>query len=284
MFDLTRILLEAQGGEVLHNLAKQFGLGPDQTRKAVEAMMPAFALAMQRQMTDPKALQTLFGMMTGQAAAPRNPYLDAMTAFSPDSVKAGQDALLALFGSNEATRAIAQQVALMSGIGQNVAQSMFPVVASMLMGGLGTSLAKDPMGQMLTAMFGGSGPVGAMEQMSAMMTSAATESAAKAPALMADVMTQMMKAVPRPTGETETFEEMLKRAPNPTGPQSAFDETFGAFIRGFNRGRPEAEPESETPFDEFGKMVGQMFQAGQTAQAAQVHAFETILDQFWGKR
>lgn len=285
MFDFTKILLEAQGGEAMLNLARRFGLSPDQSRAAVEAMMPAFAAAMQRQMTDPQALASLFALMTGQPQPPRNPYLDAMAAFSPDAVEAGNAALKAIFGSNEVTRAVADQAAAMSGIGQGVLQAMMPVVAAMLMGGLAESMSKTPVGEMLAGFFAASRPQSGYGAFGDMMGRFVREGAEKGPAAFADMMRQMAAAMPRPTGGTETVEEFLRRAPNPAGPNSLFDEAFGAFVRGFNRGRPEPEKRPEPgPGDDFGAFVGQMFQAGQNVQANQMQAFEQIFDRFWGKR
>ncbi|MBT9289389.1 DUF937 domain-containing protein [Prosthecodimorpha staleyi] len=284
MFDFTKILLEAQGGEAMRNLARQFGISPDQSRAAVDAMMPAFAAAMQRQMTDPKALQALFGLMTGQAAQPRNPYLDAMQAFTPEAMKAGNDALMAMFGSNEVTKAVADRIAAMSGVGQQVLQSMMPAVAAMLMGGLGTSLPQDPVARMVAAFFDPARAQDSYAGFGDMMQKWMRDGAANGTEAFASLVQQFAKAVPRPTGETETMEDFLKRAPNPAGPQTLMEEAFGAFVRGFNRGRPEKKPEPEAAPDELGAFIGQMFQAGQEAQASQIQAFEQIFDQFWSQK
>lgn len=281
MFDFTEILRRAQGGDALGNLARQFGLPQEQARKAVEAMMPAFAVAMQRQMTDPQHLAALFALMTGRPQPAANPYLDAVAAFSPEAVQAGNAALAALFGSNEVTRAIADQIARSSGIGPAVLQPMMPVVAAMLMAGLRASMEQTPVGQMLASYFGKGSPGEPIGALGTMMNQMVAESSAKGPAAVADLMNQMLRAIPKATGETEPFDQFLARAPNPAGPSSLFDEAFGAFVRGFNRGRPEPKPE---PADEFEQFVGQMFQAGKDVQASQMHVFEQILDSFWGAK
>ncbi|MEJ1157707.1 DUF937 domain-containing protein [Prosthecomicrobium sp. N25] len=283
MFDFTEILRQAQGGEAFANLGRQYGLSPDQTRAAVEAMMPAFAAAMQRQLTDPAAFQAFLAAMAGQAGTPRNPYLDAMAAFSPESQKAGADALTAIFGSNEVTRAVAAQVAAMSGIGPNVLQSMMPVVASMLMGGMGSALETNPIAKMVSGFFAAARPASPQEAFAGMMAEAWREGAAKGPAAFADLMGQFARQVPRPAEGTESVEEMLKRTPNPAAEGSPIEEAFGAFVRGFNRGRPEPAPEPEAAPDDFSAFVGQLFKAGEAVQATQAQAFEQIFDQFWGK-
>lgn len=283
MFDFNEILKQAQGGQAFANLAGRFGLTPDDTRRAVEAMMPAFAVAMQRQFADPSHLATLFGLLSGQAAQPRNPYLDAMAAFSPDAVKAGNEMLTAVFGSNEVAAAVAREVAGMTGLAQSALQPMMPIVAAMLMGGLGRGVAENPLGQAMTMFFTGGAQKSGPDQIAAMMKDLMRESVSKAPGAFADMVDRMVRAMPRPTGGTETFDDMLKRTPNPVGPQSLFDETFGAFVRGFNRGRPAPAPEAADEED-FAAFVGQMFKAGQDVQASQVQAFEQFFDGLWGKR
>jgi hypothetical protein len=282
MFDLTDILRQAQGGEAVRNLAQRFGLTTEQSQAAVEAMMPAFATALTRQMADPQAFQALARMMTGQVAAPRNPYVDAVAAFGPETLKTGNELLVAMFGSSEVTKAVAEQAAAISGVGRQVMQAMLPVVASIMMGGIGGGLRQDPLGDMVTRFFGGGAPpANGMEALRDMMGGLMRDSAEKAPAAFGDAMRLFIEALPRPTGGTETVGDFLKRAPNPAGPATLVDEAFGAFVRGFNRGRPEKKPEPPPP-DDFGAVVDKLFQAGQDVQASQVQAFEQIFDRFWG--
>src|SRR5664279_5637237 len=46
--NLNDIIQAAQGGEGVANLGAQFGLTPEQTQAAVQALMPAFSTALQR--------------------------------------------------------------------------------------------------------------------------------------------------------------------------------------------------------------------------------------------
>jgi hypothetical protein len=154
----------------------------------------------------------------------------------------------------------------------------------MLMGGLGATMQQNPLGQMMSAFFQAGRPADPAEAFAGMMGEAIRQGAEKGPAAFADLMAQMTAAMPRPAEGTETVDDMLKRAPNPAATGSAFEEAFGGFVRGFNRGRPEPAPEPDKPADEFSAFVGQMFKAGQDAQASQAQAFEQIFDQFWGKK
>ena len=51
--NLNDIIQAAQGGQGVNNLASQFGLSPEQTQAAIQAMMPAFSTGLQNAMQDP---------------------------------------------------------------------------------------------------------------------------------------------------------------------------------------------------------------------------------------
>ena len=157
MVNLYEILQSAQGGQAMDNLAKQFGLSAAQTQAAVEALLPAFSMGLKRQASEPEAAPNLFAMMTG-------PYAEAFeksySAFAQQATTTqGNEALGALFGSKEVSRAIADQAAALSGIGSQILKAMLPALASILMGGLAKSAAAQPQlqeifGQMMGGMMG----------------------------------------------------------------------------------------------------------------------------------
>lgn len=106
-------MLQGQNGAGMHSVAQQFGLTPEQTRRAMEALMPAFALGMQRSAApDPTGLSQMFGMAAGRPPA------------SPAETMLGQ-----LFGSPALTQAILQQASSASGVGSQVLRQMLPMMA-----------------------------------------------------------------------------------------------------------------------------------------------------------
>ena len=157
MVNLFEILQNAQGGQAMENLARQFNLTQQQTQDAVEALLPAFSMGLKRQASEPAAAPNLFAMMSGPFAQSfENPF----AAFTPQATNQGNDALGALFGSKEVSRAVADQAAALSGIGPQVLKAMLPVLASILMGGLAKSASAQPQlqdifGQMIGGMMGG---------------------------------------------------------------------------------------------------------------------------------
>lgn len=155
MFNLDDILRQAQGGGAIDNLARQFGLTPDQAQSAVDALMPAFQMGLQRQAQSAESMGELFGKISsgGFGAAYDDP--DAARAAAGQ----GNDVLAQIFGSKETSRAVAQQAAAMSGVPATILKSMLPVIASMLIGGMFKNASNSGLGglfgQLAGALTGG---------------------------------------------------------------------------------------------------------------------------------
>ena len=67
---LNEILQGAQGGKAIDNLAARFGLSSAQTQAAVEAMIPAYSLALQNLASHPAAFGGLLSELASGAHAP----------------------------------------------------------------------------------------------------------------------------------------------------------------------------------------------------------------------
>lgn len=152
MKNLFDMMMEAQNGNAVNSLSKQFGLTREQTEQALELMMPAFSNGLKRNTADPMQLMNFMGnLSSGRHEQYHN---DAAAAFRDDAINDGNEILAQLFGSKDTSRAVADQVAFASGIGPTILKQMLPVVASMLMGGLfknsvGSGRAANPMGDLL---------------------------------------------------------------------------------------------------------------------------------------
>ncbi|GJD96033.1 DUF937 domain-containing protein [Methylobacterium iners] len=124
MFTLFDIL-QAQGGNGVQGLSQQFGLSPEQSRRAMEALLPAFTLGLQRNaVTDPTGFAQLFGMVGPNAARPglASPQADFLVQ--------------QLFGSPHLSQAVIQQAAAASGVATPVLKQMLPVLAGMVVAGI----------------------------------------------------------------------------------------------------------------------------------------------------
>jgi hypothetical protein len=108
-------MLQAQGGAAWQGMGQPFGLTPDQTRRALEALMPAFALGLQRNTAqDPTGLSQFFNLAAGRAPA------------GPEAMLGG------MFGSPALAQAVLQQAASASGVGSQVLRQMLPMMAGMI--------------------------------------------------------------------------------------------------------------------------------------------------------
>ncbi len=149
MMNLFEIMQAAQGGRAIENLSSQFGLSPQQTQGALEALLPAFSIGLQRQTQAPDMFSQFAGMITGGQAY-QQAFEDANGDGIPDHLQQQGNAVLGqLFGSKDVSRAVAQQASAMSGVSDSILKAMLPVVASMLMGGLAKSAASQGLGGIL---------------------------------------------------------------------------------------------------------------------------------------
>lgn len=119
-------------------MARQYQLTPEQADAAVDALLPAFALALKQMASSPGGMAQLFNLMAqaNYHAMRENPTY----AFTPKGVEAGNNFLAAMFGSPEMSRAVAEQAAHFAGVGTAAMQQMLPAFAAMLMGSLSQSI------------------------------------------------------------------------------------------------------------------------------------------------
>ena len=101
-------MLQGQGGAGMQDFGRQLGLNADQTRRAMEALLPAFALGLQR----------------NDAADPA--------------------AFLRLFSSPMLNQAVLQQAAAASGVGSQALRQMLPAMAGMVVASLVHMLLNPP--------------------------------------------------------------------------------------------------------------------------------------------
>jgi len=217
MLPLFEMLANAQNGNGMEALSRQFGLSQQQTQSAIEALMPAFSQGLKRNASDPYGVGSfLQAMASGQHA---KYFEDASRAFSPQGVDEGNGILGHLFGSKELSRAVAGQAAQATGIGQDVLKQMLPVIASMIMGGL----FKQSTGQMQAAsgMGGGNNPLG-------------------------EIIEQMM----RQGGGMMGGGQQPRQAPQQPQAPDPFDNPFGKVLKdmfGGGQGQPQATPRQQAP-------------------------------------
>lgn len=135
MATLYEILAQAQDGEAMSQIGREFALSPEQTQAAVASLLPAISLGLKRSTETPEGLGGLLSLM-GQQPDLFAMYEDSDAAFSPEGQLAGEVALANMFGSPEATGAIADQAQQLSGVTSGILKKLLPVLAGILLSGL----------------------------------------------------------------------------------------------------------------------------------------------------
>lgn len=153
--NLNDIFQAAQGGNAMDGIAKQFGLSQQQAQSAMDSLLPAFSIGMQRQAATAEGMTSLvkmFGQGQFQEA------FEHGTGIAQKNVEAGNEVLGQVFGNKEVSRAVASQAALFSGVSDSILKQMLPVIASMIMGGLFKGASNNGLGSVMgQAMQGGLG-------------------------------------------------------------------------------------------------------------------------------
>ena len=287
MLPLFDMLANAQSGNAVEQMARQFGLSQSQMQEAMAALMPAFSQGLKRNAANPYDLGAfLNALASGQHA---RYFEDAAAAFSPQGVQEGNGILGHLFGSKELSRAVAAQAAQATGIAQQTLQQMLPALAAMIMGGL----FKQSTGQMNAAGFGGQGnPL--QEIIEQMM---------KQGGGFGQPQPQPRREAPQPSPFDNPLGKILEGmfgGGQPQAPQSPygdnplgriFEEMLGGGQRQAEPERPRAAPKAEpkarpktnpsgrprTPYDD---LFGDMFEAGAKSRDDYQKGMESIFDQF----
>jgi hypothetical protein len=135
MANLYEILAEAQHGEALADIGREYGLTEEQTQAAVASLLPAISMGLKQATATPEGLGNLLALMAAR------PDLYAMydnprAAFSSEGREAGNAALAAMFGSPDASRAITGQAQQLSGVTSAILKKLLPVIVGMIISGL----------------------------------------------------------------------------------------------------------------------------------------------------
>jgi hypothetical protein len=101
----------------------------------VTALLPAISMGLKQSTATVDGLGNLLGVM-GQQQDLQDIYDDPETAFGPEGVAAGKDALSLIFGSPDVSRAVIDQAQNFSGVSSNILKKMLPVLAGVLLSGL----------------------------------------------------------------------------------------------------------------------------------------------------
>ncbi|MFZ2099005.1 MAG: DUF937 domain-containing protein [Oricola sp.] len=295
MMPLFDMFMNAQNGEAVAQMARQFGLSQQQAEAAIEALMPAFSTGLKRNASDPMGVGAFLQALAGGNHAKY--FEDMGKAFSPAGVEDGNGILGHLFGSKEVSRAVAAQAAQATGIGQEVLKQMLPVIASTMMGGL----FKQSTGQMNAAPGFGAAQGNIIGQVIEQMMRQ-----------QAEMARQMQPRQPEPAPAPNPFDNPFgkalqdmfgggaaQRAPEPQrrqesgyNPMNPMDNPLGRIFEEMMKGgfgqqpqarQPEPEPEPEPAprgDNPYGDLFGEMFETGRRTQENYQRTMDSIFDQY----
>lgn len=163
--NLLDLVMQAQGGGAVKQIAEQFGIDEGQAQSAIGAVLPMLAGAMQQNVQSGGAEGLLGALQNGN----HEKYLDDPGSLSsPAAVEDGNGILGNLLGSKEVSRQVATLAAAESGVSSTVIKQMLPLVAGLLMGGVSRQAnSGGMMGQVLGSLTGGGTGVEEQQQQAA---------------------------------------------------------------------------------------------------------------------
>lgn len=131
MMDMLR---QAQGGNGIENLARQFGLDRGQTEQILKSVLPAVSTGFKRQAQSQSGLDNILKQIQGNSY--EDVYEDPDALRRDDIRDRGNDILGQIFGSKEVSRSVARRTEQNTGIGAEIIKKMLPSITSMVLGGM----------------------------------------------------------------------------------------------------------------------------------------------------
>jgi hypothetical protein len=133
-------ILNARDGQVVQQMANQFGLGQNEARDAMASMLPALTEGLKRNVSNSRnGVDDLLAVLSGGGHAR---YVDQPEALSEQRTKEdGENILGHILGTKEVSRQVAGKASGKTGIDPATLKSMLPVLATVVMGALSKKTA-----------------------------------------------------------------------------------------------------------------------------------------------
>ncbi|MDX1775093.1 MAG: DUF937 domain-containing protein [Desulfobulbales bacterium] len=137
--NLLDMVLNAQNGGMVSQLARNFGLGSDDAKNAVGQLLPSLSRGIQNNISKPGGLDALLGALQ---KGNHQRYLDNPEMLgSSDTVNDGNNILGHILGSKDVSRNVAGHASTRTGIDAGILKKMLPLVATMAMGAISKQAA-----------------------------------------------------------------------------------------------------------------------------------------------
>ncbi|WP_292493825.1 DUF937 domain-containing protein [Methylobacterium sp.] len=245
MFNLFDIL-QAQAGANLQGFGPQFGLTQEQGLRAMEALLPALTMGLQRNAAqDPMGFAKMFNLVAPTPPTKAKPF------FQMDKPSQQMDMLVGqLFGSPHLSQAVLQQAAAVSGVATPALKQMLPLMAGMVVAGI-------------------------VHVMINQAPAPAPQSPAQTFGFPPNVWSQMMESFLSSGGSAAPAAQSTPARKPPAPPRLAAAASPKT-ARSSQGGSQETSP-GDAPFE----MMQQMFQTGLEVQQENARAMQRLFDTFW---
>ena len=132
--DLLKVLLDAQQGGALSQIAREFGLEESATKDVVGQLGSALGKGIQRNAADSDGIDSLAKALSSGG---HDRYMNTVSHLTDQAtVDDGNSILGHIFGSKDVSRNVAAHAAAETGVDSGIIKKMLPVVAAMTMGAL----------------------------------------------------------------------------------------------------------------------------------------------------
>lgn len=134
MNNILETILAAENQPALKEMQKTFNLSEDQTRAAVEELIPALSRGLQKNTQETQGMDALLeALRTGE----HEKYMEKPGMLSEASTtRDGNDILGHIFGDKQVSREVASRASQKAGVSSTLLKKMLPVVATVVMGAL----------------------------------------------------------------------------------------------------------------------------------------------------
>ena len=156
--NLMDMVLNSNGGGVIKELSKNFGLGESDTQGVVKSLMPSIARGIKNNASSQGGLESLLGALS---KGNHQQFLDNPSVLGKsETTQEGNSILGHILGSKDVSRNVAGQAAQKTGQDSGMIKKMLPMIAAAAMGALskqnsGSSSGGGAMGLLGSVLGGG---------------------------------------------------------------------------------------------------------------------------------
>lgn len=157
--NILQELIKSQGGDIVGQLANQFGVSTGDAEKALSNLVPAIAGGIKKTAGSQNGLESLLSKVKNNQDLRRSANNPNVLA-QPEITQAGNEVLGDIFGSKDVSRTVADNTAQATGLDLGMLKKMLPLVAGLVMSQLNnkSEASSGGLGGLLGGLAGASQP------------------------------------------------------------------------------------------------------------------------------